>query len=199
MIYLYDRAIAQDLQQSFNPDNVKDPVVKVIETDAVIGLKAQLKNDKVSFPLVALTRRSDTPIDTERMNFTRLHKGVATVFDNEKNNIYYERSIPISLNYTLTALTTNVVDMDEIIRELMFKYYNMYFLTIKVPYESNRKIRFGICIDQSQEIQKQAGTLDYLQSGQVYQSIIPMRCEGCVLLSYVPAKLKNIVTEYEVK
>lgn len=199
MIYLYDKAIAKDLQQSFNPENMDDPVIKVIETDVAIGLHAQIRNDNISFPIVAVTRMQTNPIDTDRMNFTRAHRGVAAVFDNEKNNLYYERAIPVSLNYTLTVLATNVVDRDEIIRELIFKYLNMYFLTIKIPYESKRKIRFGICIDQSQDIEYASGTLDYLQSGQVYQCIIPMRCEGCVMLHYIPSKLKNITTQYEVK
>lgn len=197
MLYLYDKAIKEDLERSFNPDNIPNPFVRVVETDAAIGLAAQLHNDQIKFPLVAITRMEDTPLDESRMNFTLAHKGVVSVFDSKTNMIYNEKILPIKLGYTFTLLTTNTVDMDELMRELMFKYLNMYFLTIKLPYEANRKVRFGICIDWDAGIEKKSGILEYLEVGQVYQSIITMRCEGCFLVTYTPTKLRNF--DYQIE
>ena len=197
MLYCYDNAIVDDLIQSFNPNSVQNPVVKVISPDKILGLAAQIHDDKISFPIVALNRDESTSIDLDRMNFTRMHFGIQSVLDTETNELYYEKSIPIKLSYDLTVLTTNTADRDELLKELLFKYGNMYFLTIQLPYYCKRKIRFGITLNTESEIRHSSGNFEYLENGQLYQTIIPLRCEGCVLVSYTPAKLKRTVYDIE--
>ena len=80
----------------------------------------KIKNDELSFPIVALFRESSNE-DTELSNFTRLHRGVTTIFDTQTNQYFYEKSIPWQLSYSLTILTTNQADVDELMRELLFK------------------------------------------------------------------------------
>lgn len=196
MIYLYDEAIVNDLKKSFNPNAVENPVVSVVSPERIVDIAAQLQNDEISFPLVALTRNEDVSIDTNLTNFTRMHKGVAAVVDPKTNNLYYEQAIPLNLNYALTVLTTNTADMDELVRELIFKYTRMYFLTITLPYEGQRKVRFGITIDTDSDIERSSGVVEYLESGQLYQSIIHLRCEGCVYVKYTPVHLKR--TSHEI-
>lgn len=193
MLYNYDNALAKDLENSFN----SSICVKVVDAEKGIDLAAQAENDEISFPLVLLTRYPDAPIDKNRYNFTRAHKGVATVIDKEKNELYFEKAVPVELKYDLTILTTNTVDRDELVKELIFKYTSMYFVSMDLPYESTRKIRFGVSVDIESEISNKSGVLDYLDSGTVYQSIIPLRCEGCVMLSYTPVKLKRSQLEVQ--
>lgn len=196
MIYLYDRAICKDLEKSFNPDNTENPVVKVIDPEAAIGIVAQIQNDEIRFPVVCLERSANFSIDKDRWNFTRAHKGVTSVLDNETNELYYEKAVPINLEYTLTLLTTNTADRDELIRELIMKYVNMYFLKIKLPYECERYVRFGIRID-FENIEHASGSFDYIQGGKLYETSIPLICEGCVLVTYTPAKLKRSEAQIE--
>ena len=198
MIYLYDNAIVDDLTRSFNPNAVKSPTVKVISPEQAIGVVAQVQNDELSFPFVVLTRSEDTSIDNDRMNFTRAHKGVASVLDTDTNELYYEKVIPIKLSYSLTVLATNTADRDELVKEILFKYTNMYFLTLTMPYYCKRKIRFGVIIDSNSSIQNSSGNVEYLENGQLYQTLIPLVCEGCVLVSYTPAKLKRTFCDVEV-
>lgn len=195
MLYKYDNAIVDDLKRSFNPENVPNPVVSVVSPDQIIGLAAQLQNDSIKLPIIALTRNQEQ-IDSNRTNFTSMHRGVATVIDNDTNELYHEKVIPITLSYNLTIITSNTADMDEMIRELMFKYINMYFLTIKLPYESNRKIRFGVSLSKDSEIDRTSGVSEYRSEGKLYQSILTLNCEGAVLVSYTPVKLKRL--EYEI-
>lgn len=197
MLYVYDNAIVKDLEQSFNLDNVPNPAVRVIDTEGIVDLAAQIQEDQISFPIVAVYREPDTPIDTSLTNFTRMHKGVQTILDPKTNDLYYERAIPIKLSYKLTLLTTNTADMDELVRELIFKYTSMYFLTIKLPYECNRKVRFGVIVDPESVIERTSGSLEYIKSGQLHQTVIPLTCQGAVLVHYTPAKL--IRTEHEVE
>lgn len=173
--------------------------VRVVDPDAAIDVVSQIQNDNVEFPCVVVTRSESYSIDSSRMNFTRLHRGVSAVIDPETNNIYDERWIPITLEYNITVLGTNVPDMDELTRELLFKYSHMYFLTIHPPYESNRAVRFGVIVDPSQPVEQSSGVLSYLQSGKLYQNIIHLSTEGCVLLNYVPHKLPRYEREAEIK
>lgn len=195
MIYLYDNAIAKDLERSFNPNNSINPVVKVIDPEKVVELIAQLQDDSISFPVVALKRNPDTPIDKSRYNFTRAHKGVAAVLDQTTNNLYYEKVIPIELSYEMCILSTNTADRDELVKELLFKYTSMYFITFELPYECQRKVRFGVKVDPDGQITSNSGTFDYIDGGKLYETVIPLKVEGAVLVSYTPAKLQR--TAYE--
>lgn len=197
MIYLYDNALVEDLNSSFNPD-VGRPVVRVVSPDQILGVAAQSQEDRISFPIVALERQDSIEVNTDLANFTRMHKGVAAVFDKENNNFYNEKAIPINLSYTLTVLTSNQADMDEILRELFFKYISMYFLKVRIPYESKREISFGVIIDQDTGISKKSGLSEYTETGQLYQSSILLRCQGCVLIHYTPVHLKRGVVELDV-
>ena len=190
MIYLYDNAIVEDLIHSFNPTNVCNPVVRVIDPEGAISVAAQIQNDEITYPIVVLSRSDDVPIDASLWNFTRAHKGVPVCFDNETNLFYNERAVPIDLNYSIVVITTNIADRDELVRELLFKYSDMYYLTITIPYESKRKLRFG-CIAAIDEIQYSSKTIDYIQSGKLYQTIIPLHCQGCVLVSNSTHKLRT--------
>ena len=63
MLYVYDNAIVDDLNRSFNPIEAGNPVVSVVDPESVISLAAQIQDDKITFPLVAVNRNPDTPID----------------------------------------------------------------------------------------------------------------------------------------
>ena len=196
MLWLYDEAICKDLQNSFQAGVDSQPVVRVIDPDHVMELIAQMKEDTITFPVVAVTRDPDWKVDTERTNFTRQHIGIASVIDPETNMLYYEKSIPIELGYHITIFATNTADMDELVKELLFKYLSMYFLTITLPYESGRKARFGVtCL--ADQISRESSTANYLSEGKLYRTVIPLVTQGCCLLSYTPQALKRLETEIE--
>lgn len=194
MIYLYDQAVCDDLNRSLGEDTVR-----VIDPEAAVDVLAQIKDDNIKFPVVVVTRSTEYNVDTSRINFTLSHFGIPASIDIDTNKIYNERALPIDLNYNLTVLATNTADMDELMKELIFKYIHMFFLTIKLPYESDRKIRFGISITPGSTISQSSGSVEYIKTGKLYQSILPLKCEGCVLLSYVPHQLQYIgISDVEV-
>lgn len=189
MMWVYDDAIVEDLKHSFNPKNVPNPAVTIVDPENAIGLAAQIQEDKLQFPIVALTRHENISIDESLKNFTKTKKGYPNTFDNHTNTLYNERSMPIKLSYELSIFATNTADMDEIIRELLFKYSSMYFLTVTVPYESKRKIRFGVEADVGDGITIKSAASQYVSEGKLYASSITLNCEGCVLIHYTPRKL----------
>lgn len=197
MLYLYDRAIVEDLKKSLSSE--VNPNVFLTDADNYPGILAQIQNDTITYPLILLHRDEDIAINTDLMNFTRYQFGVPCVFDNKTNNIYYERALPVNLNYTLRILSTNVADADELARELYYKYISMYFLTIQAPYESDRKIRFAIDMDMDYGIKRESGSFDYLASGSLYQCTMQMRTTGCVSLTYTPRHLERPVLSSNIK
>ena len=198
MLYLFDRAVCDDLKNSLTEEANKN--VFITDADNYLGILSQIQNDEITYPLILLHRDEDTPVISELSNFTRMHKGVPCVFDNKTNNVYYERAVPVDVNYTLRILTTNVADCDELARELFYKYISMYFLMIQVPYESDRKIRFGIYTDMEYGIKRESGSFDYLASGALYQSTLRLRTEGCVYLTYTPRHItRTVLNNKEIK
>lgn len=200
MLYNYDEAIANNLEESFDTSSRMTPIVKVVESgkETIQQIIAQIQNDELEFPLVVLSRNPDTPIDTSRTNFTRMHRGVATVIDTETNELYYEKCIPIKLGYEILVLATNQADLDELVKELMFKYTDMFFVGFQLPYECKRKIRFGVEIDMEKGIDRKSGSASYLNGGQLYQAIVPLNCQGAVMLSYTPVKLQRLAQGAEI-
>lgn len=192
MLWLYDNAICEDLRSSFAMDEFNKPVVAVVPPENILSIAAQVQEDKVRFPLVAVEREKDTPIDTSLMNFTKMHQGVTAVFDNKTNNYYYEKSMPVKLAYNLVVMSTNTADIDEILKELVFKYISQYFLDIRIPYESKRKIRFGVRLDTSRDVQWYSTASNYLQEGKLHSAGIHLLIDGAVLLTYTPVKLRSL-------
>lgn len=192
MLYLYDNAIAKDLQLAIDDKSSMNSHVKVMDPGGLIGLLSQIEEDKLSFPILCLMRDDSIVLDSSRFNFTQSHFGHAEVIDPETNNVYLEQAIPIELRYALHILATNTADVDELIREILFKYTKQYFLTIDKPYESKTKLRFGVAIPPGTEIQKQSSSGEYIKEGKLYESVVPLICEGAVYLNYTPKHIVRV-------
>lgn len=191
MLYLYDRAVVDDLKSSLTEELNNNVVLTNAENYP--GIIAQIQDDTITYPLILLHRDEDTPIKTELMNFSRYQFGVPVVFDTKTNNVYYERALPVDVNYTLRILSTNVADTDELARELFYKYISMYYLTIRLPYESDRKIRFGMSVDTDYGIKKESGSYDYIATGALYQSTMRLKTEGCVMITNTSRHIRRNV------
>lgn len=193
MLYLFDQAIVDNLKASLT--EAANQNVFLTDAENYPGILAQIQDDTITYPLILLHRDDDTPIRTDLWNFTRYKIGVPCVFDNKTNNVYYEKALPVDLNYTLRILSTNVADRDELARELFYKYISMYYLTVRLPYESDRKIRFGVQVDAEYGIKSESGSFDYLSTGALYQATMHLTTEGCVSLTYTPRHIQRNVID----
>lgn len=196
MIWCYDNAIVDDLKQSFT-DEYGSCAVSIVPPDNIVDIAAQVNDDKIQFPIIAISRESTISVDSSRTNFTALHQGMPVVFDPKRNEYYNEKVIPLDLSYTLVAMSTNTADVDELMRELIFKYTDQYFLTIRVPYESKRKIRFAIRISPDSSIEWYTTTSNYLAEGKLHSAGISLRIDGAVMMTYTPVKLRRLEVEID--
>lgn len=191
MLYLYDDAIVDDLRSTINPENIPNPAISIFAGEDVAGVAAMLQNDELEFPIICL-KRNDYSKDPSRSNFTWMHRGVATVIDAETNELYYERRLPIKFSYTLAIYGINQAQMDEILRELIFHYSDMFFLSIQLPYEDCKIIRFGVQTPVDMEVKSASGSSEYIESGELYESDMDIEILGAFLVEYIPVKLKRI-------
>lgn len=199
MLWAYDDAIVQDLSNCIDPEGGANSSVKMMGENGLMGVFAQIQDDRITFPAVFLQRHQETPLDPKRYNFTRMHKGVPTTYDPEKNTLYLEKAVPIDLKYDLHVLTTNTADMDELMREILFRYTGMYYITMTVPYESKRTIRFGIAINPDTSIRRNSGASDYIESGRLFESTMELECQGAVLLNYTPRHMEGLVMDNRIQ
>ncbi len=199
MIYLFDSAIIDDLKRTIDPDGGANPNVIMTDVDNYAGILAQMQEDKITYPLFLLVRHDDMPISTELWNFARYMKGIPAGFNTKTNEIYYEKALPVDLKYTLWILATNSADRDECAREIYYKYLSMYYLHIDLPYEVDRRIRFGIRVDPSVGIRNESGSSQYTQTGAIYQSQIEFITDGCVLINNTPRHLKITQMSKDIK
>lgn len=193
MLWAYDEAVVKDISNCINPTGGANSTVKMMGEDGIMGVLAQMNDDRIKFPAIFIERSSDTPLDSSRYHFSKLHRGIPVGFDPETNDIYLERSIPIKLKYNLHVLTTNTADMDELIKELIFRYSEMYYISMEIPYESKRIIRFGMSINPDASITKKSGVANYFENGQLYESIVEIDCQGAVMISYTPKHIERLV------
>lgn len=199
MLYLYDSAVIDDLKRTIDPTGEANPSVIMCTVENYQDIVAQMHEDKITYPLIILIRNDDMSILKQNKNFARSMKGVPAEFDTKTNNIYYERAVPIDLQYTMYILCTNVADRDEIAREIYFKYLSMFYLHIETPYEAKRRIRFGIQLDEDAGINNESGAAEYTQTGAIYQTQLTLKTHGCVWLHYTPRHLQIETMSRDIK
>jgi len=182
MIHLYDKVIADYLQERLKSSKNEDwAKVKVYRPENIHELVALLNNDTVPLPVVSLVRTSE-PVDRQRYNFAREKFGFPVRIDNEgnRNEVIYEYSIPIALEYSLQVMADKTWIADEIIRSLWACLRRRYFHEFTAPYGINRKISFGLeCGD---DIVTQTGSSEYHAVGTLYQKSVPLWTNGAVML-----------------
>jgi len=192
MQHLYDNAVVEDLQRDFiTADGKLSVAVRMVDENQMMGVIAQIQSDEVEFPYVILSRVGGDTIDQNLKNFTMMHRGVPAVFEPTKNEFYHEKWIPIELGYDITVVGTNTAQIDEVLRELQFKYINMFYLTIRLPYESDRKIRFGI-ISTGDPPERGRMASGHMEDGHLYIATLPTECIGAGIVDYRKVKLKRL-------
>ena len=75
MLYLYDRAVVDDIINSINSDNA-NPNVVMSDAETYPQILAQIQDDTITYPVILVSRDDDTPVITELVNFSRSHFGV---------------------------------------------------------------------------------------------------------------------------
>jgi hypothetical protein len=156
MLYVYDNAIANDLVGIFT---AKNQAVNVVKPSEMYGMVAKIRENAIEFPIVSGSR------DYE-------------ISANDSNSSI-EGVTPIDMTYSFTVLTKNTEDTDPLIRMIFAKYAEPRSLSVTLPTVDNKVIQFKIMVDFEKDINR-------MSNGEIFQSIIFLKCEGCVCVQGVP-------------
>lgn len=141
--YLYDEAIINDLRRV-----VGDNRIQIVPVDRVYDIIPRLNDDKLTLPLVSVTR-TGWQILADDVNHSAKYEGsVSDIHCAEPKfkglRIQRYQFVPMQIDYTIDVWTRTRRDNDEFIRELYWYYMISPTLEINVPYELDFDHNFNI-------------------------------------------------------
>ena len=152
---LYDDAIAQKLQNMLNKDSGIH-ILKPDETTRLFNEKADVSHDKITLPIIALSRRGYRILNPNKQ--PKSYDGIKIVKRDKHNNVIKEESalklnaIPIQLNYQLDIYTLDLDDCENYSREFIFQLVNHPTGEVFIPYnDANVTHKFTIHVEQEVE------------------------------------------------
>ena len=152
---LYDDAIAQKLQNMLNKDSGIH-ILKPDETTRLFNEKADMSHDKITLPIIALSRRGYRILNSNKQ--PKSYDGIKIVKRDKYNNVIKEESalklnaIPIQLNYQLDIYTLDLDDCENYSREFIFQLVNHPTGEVFIPYnDANVTHKFTIHVEQEVE------------------------------------------------
>lgn len=160
LIYLYDNAIVDKFRSLF-----KDSRITVQPPENAIRYVAQLSNDDVKFPLIALNRTSWS-LRSGDISWAQSRTGIANRL-NPDNTISVMRAIPIQMEYQLDVYTVDRLTSDEIYRELIFYFIKNPTLEVEIPYTVDGKHVFNL--DINPDITDNSDTVEHVNKGVLYR------------------------------
>lgn len=186
---LYDDAIAQKLQDLLNKDSGIH-ILKPDETTRLFNEKADVSHDKITLPIIALSRRGYRILNPNKQ--PKSYDGIKIVRRDKYNNVIKEESalklnaIPIQLNYQLDIYTLNLDDCENYSREFIFQLVNHPTGEVFIPYnDANVTHKFTIHVEQ--EVEDNSDIRERLFPGQFTRYTISFMVDDAYLFS-IPNK-----------
>ena len=213
---LYDDALVDKLQSMLNQDSgIK--ILKPEETSRLFSERLDEGHDKMSLPLIALSRRGFRILNTNAQPKSR--DGITIRAYDKNGNLINKGSalklnaIPIQLNYQLDIYTLDLDDCENYAREFIFQLVNHPTGQVFIPYnDANVTHKFTIHVEQ--DVEDNSDIRERLFPGQftrytisfmiddAYLFSIPNKKNvsiGCIKVDVKDNQLQEIVEEIKVK
>lgn len=146
--YLYDNAVVEDLRRI-----IGDSRIGIIPVENVYDVIPRMDNDKLTLPLVTVTRTS-WEIQSDDVNHSAKYEGaLSQIIPNDpkfnETRIQKFQFMPMRLEYAIDIWTRTRRENDEFVRELFWYYSISPTLRIKVPYDLDFDHNFNLFIEPS--------------------------------------------------
>lgn len=184
-INYYDEAITQKIK-GWLADSSKLRVLSPDESNRVIQLNAEdSKDEPLKLPFIAISRNKDIEIEStikQNKSFDGLiiGKDVATATTIHLN------VIPIKTTYQLDIYTKKRIEVDEYVRQYLFKLINNPQIIIEIPY-NNYIVRHTANLRVLNTVSDTSDIPTHLFSGQFYKWTIQLELQDGFLFS-IPQK-----------
>lgn len=134
-ISFYDDALTQKIK-GWLADSSKLRVLSPEETNRLIQLKAEDTGDKpLKLPLIAISRNKDIEI-TSAIKQNKSFDGLIIGADEDTATTLHLNVIPIKTTYQLDIYTKKRIEVEEYVRQYLFKLINNPQVIIDIPYNN---------------------------------------------------------------
>lgn len=159
----YDDAIIDRFREVF-----KDDRISILPVENAIRFSAQLKKDKLTFPMISTTRLGYS-IVRNQVNFNAKMIGSFKTRDGENNNIFAQ-SIPIRIEYQLDVFTVDRWSCDQIVRELIFFFEQKPTLQAHFEYGLDFDHNFNLFLNE--DIVDNSDTVEHENTGVMFRNTL---------------------------
>lgn len=163
-VYWYDESIVNKLR-TISGDNR----IAVLPTDTLFRYVANLREDNVKFPLVALTRLGYTIRQVNRVPAS--YQGAQ--FGDKDGKVKEIQFIPIEINYQLDVITRSRLENDTFTDELLFYFINNPTLSVEIKKGANISHVFSMVFNpdvvDNSDIESHMSNGEYFRSTMTFQ------------------------------
>lgn len=184
-INYYDEAITQKIK-GWLADTSKLRVLSPDESTRLIQLQAEDSNDQpLQLPLIAISRNKDIEIESA-IKQNKSFDGLVIGEDKTTASVIHLNVIPVKTTYQLDIYTKKRIEVDEYVRQYLFKLINNPQIIIEIPY-NNYIVRHTANLRVLNTVSDTSDIPNHLFAGQFYRWSIQLELQDGFLFS-IPQK-----------
>ncbi len=184
-ISYYDEAVTQKIK-NWLADSSKLRVLSPEETTRLIQLTAEDSNDQpIKLPLIAISRNKDIEIESA-IKQNKSFDGLILEKDSAAAATVHLNVIPIKTTYQLDIYTKKRIEVDEYVRQYLFKLINNPQIIIEIPY-NNYVVRHTANLRVLGTVSDTSDISTHIFPGQFYKWTIQLELQDGFLFS-IPQK-----------
>jgi hypothetical protein len=184
-INYYDEAITQKIK-GWLADASKLRVLSPDESTRLIQLRAEDSNDQpLQLPLLAISRNKDIEIEST-IKQNKSFDGLTIGKDTDTTTTVHLNVIPIKTTYQLDIYTKKRIEVDEYVRQYLFKLINNPQIIIEIPY-NNCLVSHTANLRVLNTVSDTSDIPSHLFAGQFYRWTIQLELQDGFLFS-IPQK-----------
>jgi hypothetical protein len=181
----YDDAITEKIK-GWLADSSKLRVLSPDESNRLIQIQAEDSNDEpLKLPLIALSRNPDIEIESA-IKQNRSFDGLIIGKDETNATTIHLNVIPIKTTYQLDIYTKKRIEVDEYVRQYLFKLINNPQIIIEIPY-NNYIVRHTANLRVLNTVSDTSDISTHIFPGQFYKWTIQLELQDGFLFS-IPQK-----------
>lgn len=191
----YDAAVTEKIK-GWLADSSKLRVLSPEESNRLIQLNAEDHNDApLTLPLIAISRNKDLEIEST-IKQNKSFDGFIIDRNEQTAETVHLNVIPIKTTYQLDIYTKKRIEVDEYVRQYLFKLINNPQIVIEIPY-NNYVIEHTANLRVLNTVSDTSDIPNHIFSGQFYKWTIQLELQDGFLFS-LPQKKNWRFIGYEV-
>lgn len=186
--YLYDKAIADKIKSW-----VLDPHLTILypdQTSRFFNQTADEQKDKISLPLIAISRDRDIDI---QLPVSRYAEKTGKIFSADRYKAGSLRHIPMTINYQIDIYTRYRQEADEYVRNFVYNIIDYPTLKITIPYYDTG-LESTSFMELDSRIQDNSDIPERLVPGQFTRMTLNVTLKDAQLYAYEIKEIPKVVS-----